>query len=613
MDDIELYRSELTRAKEDLRKSLAGGTDLASTTAIARRTCEIMDSDLKGPPQSVLFYDHVSEQGISGPSLWRIKSRDVAAQPFEHSDPSAWQQKNNEYFQLIERIRQRQALPQLFKDPKRGIAYLVEENDRVRGVLADIMKALSAWVVEHGSDADFLTSSAQSGLARMLDERQDLLAALRFAQTLPKDATVSPIPVDRPAVFELAEAAVGLIPVVGTAVALLEAVTGEDLFGYQLDPIDRAILAGGCLLPAAARLFREGKALYTASRMTRLYGRDAAEWSLAFARGERLASDSAAVRTIRRADEIAKARQQIDKQFGKDLVEAFERMGLKNARTSKLTSMPDYLANALKGLIRNKLYLAELDELALKRVVDKGPNLNLMKGQLLEELLESRISAWLRNPAGAVALGISRPPNGLQFIPGHLIRDAAGRQITDGILAHWVGGDLHIVAVFEAKAGASAARELSLASSSISKLSRADRTELRAYARDIFRSRRARATRMGVAFPERESEIDEMISKIEGEVILSEKGGQIRRDAERMAANEDGTLAKLLIGSELTSVKISPTQTKFFGVLPKNVPIGNMESDLQQLGYRFEVLGMNVTDKELIELTQILRPATETP
>ncbi len=70
---------------------------------------------------------------------------------------------------------------------------------------------------------------------------------------------------------------------------------------------------------------------------------------------------------------------------------------------------------------------------------------------------------------GGFALGIEVPAGKkLEFIPGHLIRDAAGRQITDGILAYRDGESLVIALVFEAKAGKSAARELSFARGGIS-------------------------------------------------------------------------------------------------------------------------------------------------
>jgi hypothetical protein len=604
MDPLDRYRTKLTWAKEELRKDLAGRTSFASTIAIDRRTCAIMESDLKGQPQSVLLYDHYAEGTLRGPDLWWKKSRQTAAKPYERPDPSAWIRKNNEYMDLIRSIRRRDALPELFKDPQRGIAYLVQENPLVSVILTMLIAGLAAWVAEHSSDPDFLTYSARVGLIRMLEERQDLVAALRLAQLLPKDHEEFAIPIDRPALVEFIETAVQLIPLFGSAVAVTEAFTGRDMFGYELDPVERAVLTAGCLLPAVARLFKEGKVLYTAARMTKLYGSDAAEWSLAIARGERLARDPAAARLIVQANTTLRAGRKLSADLAKAITEAMKRLGLKGTTQAvSFTPLEKAFVNSLKGLIRNKPFLAELDELALQRVIAKT-GINQMKGQLLEELLESRVVGWLRESAGAVALGIPRPLNGLEFFPGHLIRDARGRQITDGILAHWVGNELEIVAVFEAKAGPRAARELAFASGGISKLTKEERDELRAYAIDIFRDRRAEARLTGAPFPTTRVKIDEMIRDIELEVNLTEQGGQVRRDVERMAENEDGTPAKLLIGTELTSVRISPTKTKFFGVLPKNVPPGDLERELQQLGYQFDVLGMNVTDKELIELTE---------
>ena len=65
--------------------------------------------------------------------------------------------------------------------------------------------------------------------------------------------------VERPVMVEVVEIGISFIPYVGTAVALLEAATGRDLFGYALDPIDRGILAAGALLPFAARFVKGGK------------------------------------------------------------------------------------------------------------------------------------------------------------------------------------------------------------------------------------------------------------------------------------------------------------------------------------------------------------------
>jgi hypothetical protein len=60
-------------------------------------------------------------------------------------------------------------------------------------------------------------------------------------------------------------------------------------------------------------------------------------------------------------------------------------------------------------------------------------------------------------------------------------------------------------------------------------------------------------------------------------------------------------------------VRVSPTKTKVFGVLPISVRPGGMEQGLKDLGYNFEVLGMNVTEAQLVELTQNVRPLITPP
>ena len=588
--------------------AMGRGTDSALSIALKRRTKEVMEDDFSNRPQSVLFYESVKERGFSGPSLWHVKSAELAAKPFSVREwnPADWNRKNEEYMQLVRQIRARQALDYVFTDKKRGIEYVTQENDQVRNVLTQIIYNLAGWVVVHSSDRDFLTVPAQGGLARMLEERQDLVAALRLAQETKKDVAIWRVPIDRPTVVTVVEVAVSLIPVVGTAVALFESVTGSDLFGYELDSIDRGILAAGALLPIASRFVKGGRVLYTAARLEHLYGPGAAKWSIALATGERLAADTKGLAAIGKADALTKAHTKAEAGLVKEVVDTLERAGLNRAAPAASSSLPAYVSDALKKLISSRSFLSELDELSLSRLIDKAPNINLMKGQLLEELLESRIASWLRDPAGLAALGIERPPEGIRFIPGHLIRDAAGRQLTDGILARQAGDVLEILAIFEAKAGKSAARELKLASESISSLSTAERAELRAYARDIFRSRLSRARRLGQSVPTGTDAVDEALNQIEREIIQSEQGGQVRRDIERLAPNADGGLPRIVIGTEETQVRISPTKTKIFGVLPKDVPVGTMEQDLRQLGYSFEVLGMNVTQQQLVDLTQSL-------
>ena len=116
--------------------------------------------------------------------------------------------------------------------------------------------------------------------------------------------------------------------------------------------------------------------------------------------------------------------------------------------------------------------LRSLDVLSLERVLAKGPNVDHLKGQLLEELVESRLVPWLRTREGGFALGVTVPAGKkLEFIPGHLIRDTAGRQISDGMLVYRNSDELVVAAVFEAEKQARALPVNSPSSKSVSRRS----------------------------------------------------------------------------------------------------------------------------------------------
>jgi hypothetical protein len=157
---------------------------------------------------------------------------------------------------------------------------------------------------------------------------------------------------------------------------------------------------------------------------------------------------------------------------------------------------------------------------------------------------------------------------------------------------------LEIVSVFEAKAGRRAARELSLASGSISSLSQADRAELRAYAKDVLREQRAAAQEAGRPF-------NKTLDEVEREVALSERGGQVRRDIERLSE------AEIRVGADLIPVRLSPTRTKFFGVLPRDVNPSLIERELRDGGFTFEIIGVDINQRGLRTIAERLRPLAE--
>jgi hypothetical protein len=272
------------------------------------------------------------------------------------------------------------------------------------------------------------------------------------------------------------------------------------------------------------------------------------------------------------------------------------------ARGSAVSAAVDpAVLHLLQDLHARNPALRSLDAPALMRVLEKGTNPSHLKGQLLEELLESRIVPWLQAREGAFALGLTVPAGKkLEFVPGHIIRDLRGLQITDGILAYRDNGRLVILAVFEAKAGPHAARELSLARGSRSSLTQAEREELRAYARDVWRDRRDAARAEGRAF-------GETVDGIEQEMILSERGGQVRRDIERLAASDTGA-SMIRVGAERLPVVFSPTRTKFFGVLPRGARTATIEAQLRAENVTFEMLAADLTSSQLDAVARDLAP-----
>jgi len=596
------YRDALREAEADLRAKLAAGRASVSEVGVARRAWEIMDSQLRSSPDSVLAYDRLPPDPrfrFTGAQRWRLDIfRRASDELFPHlaSDAAsdAYNRKRQEYLDLGQRIVQSpDTRYRSVVDRRQGRSYLYRENPLVPRIMRVIADELMRWFQEYPADREFcrrgwyLTWSAEAGMGLFLEERPDMVALLRVAQTLPMDTEISDVPVDRPAVVEAVELAIGLIPVVGNLVAAYEAYAGVDLFGYRLTNLERGILAATVLLPLAGRLVKAGRAIYTESRLVAMYGRDAAAWSRTIRAG---GSSGPALRAIKEAEDVIRAQRSLDRSLAQRAADALPNVVRGTAPVS--SAVDQAVMDLYRRLSSQHRILGSLDELALQRILAKGPNVDHLKGQLLEELLESRVVPWLRDRAGSFALGVQTGGKKLEFIPGHLIRDAAGRQVTDGILAYRNNGVLEIAAVFEAKAGRRAARELSLASGSISSLSQGERAELRAYAKDVLREQRAAAQEAGQPF-------NKTLEQVEREVALSELGGQVRRDIERLAENANGTLAELRIGSDLIRVRLSPTRTKFFGVLPRDVNRSVIERELREARFSFEIVGVDISQRDL--------------
>ena len=611
------YENAVRDAEAYFRAKLASGRASVSEIAVARRTWEIMAAHLRSSPDSVLVYDRLPPDprfGFSGPQRWQFDMhRRAHDELFPHSvsdeASNAYTRKRLEYIELgIQIVRSPDMRYRSVVDRHNGRSYLYRENPLVPRIMQVIATELVRWFDEYPVDREFyrrgwyLQWSARAGMGLFLEERPDMVALLRMAQTIPLDTEVSEVPIDRPLVVEVVELAIGLIPVVGSIVAAYEAYTGRDLFGYRLTEVERGILAATVLLPLAGRVVKGGRVLYTEARLVSLYGRDAAAWSRTLAAGGRATANGPALRAVERAEAAVRVQQRLGSTLAREAADALP--SLVRGAPSASTAVDQAVIDLLRDLSRQHPILASLDDFAMRRILEKGPNVDHLKGQLLEELVESRVVPWLRERAGSFALGVQTGGKQLEFIPGHLIRDAAGRQITDGILGYRNNGVMEIVAIFEAKAGRRAARELSIASGSISSLSQAERAELRAYAKDVLREQRAVAQEAGTPF-------QKTLDEVEREIALSERGGQVRRDIERLAANADGTLAQIRIGADTVPVQLSPTRTKFFGLLPRDVNPSLIERELRDGGFSFEIIGVDITQRDLRSIAERLRPLAE--
>jgi len=319
-------------------------------------------------------------------------------------------------------------------------------------------------------------------------ERPDMVALYKFIVNLPPEKREYQIEIERPLFVEAFELAVGFIPVVGSAISLYEAWSGEDLFGYHLTDLERGILAASVLLPVAGQLVKGGQALYTEARLVKMYGRDAASWQRTIRQSAKVAEQRGSMRAIKAADDSLRAAGKVEGKIAQEAAEALPK--LLHSAGHVVMDAENEIKVVWEALSKKLPALAELDELALRRIVERGSNADHNKGQLLEELMESYILPTLRKRQGAFALGVQVPAGAsLEFIPGRAIRTAsgkAGRQIADGMIGYWEKGVFNVLGIFEAKAGRKGARELSFKTADILKLNKAERKELTAFAKEIW-------------------------------------------------------------------------------------------------------------------------------
>ncbi len=275
---------------------------------------------------------------------------------------------------------------------------------------------------------------------------------------------------------------------------------------------------------------------------------------------------------------------------------------------------PDRVAQIekLKGLAKGGL--AEFDPEQLERILAFRPDVNKMKGQMLEEMLNQRMldPAERAAQAGKRAVAAAQKAGSeLEFIPGYKIRGDKGRLLTDGILGYREGNKFRVVKVFEAKAGESSAEKLLEEGG---RMSYGDWRELAEEATDDLRTEilsghldvkeraaieRMSGTDLRKAYRTRYREISKG--------LLQDEAGQARRTLERLAPGESRKTTTIYVDHEPMWVTAGPVQTRVSGYLPSNVDTTAMAKGIGEQGIKFDALKATLNQDELLALSQELK------
>lgn len=567
--------------------------------AIWREQIKVMEKQLRSPRQLLQYLQDT--EAIDGELRWYRETFDIATGNIDPSEDyrrmEIYQRREhqfNAYAATLRKNAERVAGYKLRNDKGRLIESItVQNNPLMKDMVSLLASELERWPERHRLDKGFFGVKPEKAQDQILKfERPDIQVGLKIAKGLGGEVRSIVLPgKERPAYVDAIEFGIGFIPLVGNAVASYESWTGKDLFGYQLSEAERAILGASILFPVVGRCVKNGRAIYTANRMSRLYGDDAAKWSSTLAMGERLSADATGFRHLKEGDNFVRTKTKISTTLAEEIAATLKALDFTEATKLTAKAPDEALEAAFKRVVAKHPKLAGLDPYAFERLAKKARVADHVKGQMLEELMENRMVRMLRDPAGKRALGLEAVEGQLEFIPGHIIRDLDGYELTDGMIVRLDGDLVEVIAVFEAKAGKAASRGLGAKYTSRKKLPEDFVEEINAYAKDLFEELQEIAR-------VNDKPVGTTIEKIAGKLKQGE-AGQIERDIERLSD------ATIYIGSTPTQIKFSPTRTKFFGVLPDDISSMNIRKKMRKEGIKnFEVMGVGITQKELNAATQ---------
>jgi hypothetical protein len=171
----------------------------------------------------------------------------------EKVDLAAVDHKLDEAIKFLQRHVWKLPEPEIAEDHTTGVGYLIMASDEERDIRGQIARAFLHDFVNQMLEPGFTSTSAKADFRLWLGKHPQLYDQFILAQSHPYVEHYS-VEINRPAWQNAVEMGISFIPIVGQIVAAYEVISGEDLFGYDLGTVDRAVLGAFILLPMAVRV-----------------------------------------------------------------------------------------------------------------------------------------------------------------------------------------------------------------------------------------------------------------------------------------------------------------------------------------------------------------------
>jgi hypothetical protein len=270
---------------------------------------------------------------------------------------------------------------------------------------------------------------------------------------------------------------------------------------------------------------------------------------------------------------------------------------------------------------------------AIARIIKKT-DAGQIKGQLLEELAGAKVQKLVEAGDAAALQTIAGERAGakLEYVAGHRISDARGRQFTDGMLISRDGEKVEVIAIFESKAGGPASRGLGAEYTSLKpdgtykslKDLRAERPleqltdaeldliEARRRAIETLRERNpGKYGKMSIKQLDEDPAAQAGIARVMDKMVKTE-AGQAVRDIERGAE-----VGFKIDGQRVERAALGRGSTKVVGVLPTDVNAAAIEAKVgggpKGQGLNFGTMNVGLDSRQLSALAGDIAERAKAP